>query len=831
MPEDKYKIIVEVVKDEFHKFNAEQKQALQKDVDDHKTANRLKVEDTKAHNAQIKAELKVLQSQLTASYQTELEAYKHGNQMKIKEAIATRKVLEGEIAGYTASLRGEIRKEVEEFKTGELQKRAELKKSITEMRTAPRVNLKGEIGSAAYVRQLQSAQSTMLPNTSEFTQTGLLIERYKANLNAAGVEVKSLAEKTSALNFENIKLAAGYLGIAAGGAQVISFVKESIAEWGKQEAALKSLNFAVTKVTGQNAQLTGSLVNYAQETQSVFKINDEIIEQQEAYLVLQGRSEEQIKQIIQASIDLAAAQGELNDETVIDNIKKLDGTYEGVVGRLAKYDGRLKDLTKSQLQNGDAVQILGEKYSGLGQEMLSGSLGASRSIGVLWNEVKELAGELFTHTGPALNAFTTGLGTLTRNLNEGEGGWTSFTEAMKSAAMELPLVGQEISGVIGLIQMLSGAQKDFQKAQLQITLPNIKNVAGQFNQFSSGNFTQDLQQISYWTGVSVDQLKELAKQQGLISDAKEIEANSSTITKDNQGAQTKQTKEQKEEQEKQLTILEAQRQELVLIQAKIILNADSELARKELLAEELKILERIGDLTGASIVKLPEGLAEEIQRLKNNLAPNRAGKPDSGAFIPSPQEQDDFISTMQEVLDLANQFGDALSGQLDEAGQKVVSIIQYLFSSVASILKEFGQSGEISPWSIFGSILGFLPFLLEDGGLLEGPPHSAGGIKIIAEGGEFMVKKEKVTPQVLPILEAYNNDIIGPRTFGNYFSAGGFIANQKRDSMFVGSGGGASSQAVNLTVELAGEMSELQWVNGIVKGSPGANIKIIKKSR
>ena len=43
------------------------------------------------------------------------------------------------------------------------------------------------------------------------------------------------------------------------------------------------------------------------------------------------------------------------------------------------------------------------------------------------------------------------------------------------------------------------------------------------------------------------------------------------------------------------------------------------------------------------------------------------------------------------------------------------------------------------------------------GGMLEGKPHSRGGIPIEAAGGEFIIKKDSVNEETLPILEQIND--------------------------------------------------------------------------
>ena len=46
---------------------------------------------------------------------------------------------------------------------------------------------------------------------------------------------------------------------------------------------------------------------------------------------------------------------------------------------------------------------------------------------------------------------------------------------------------------------------------------------------------------------------------------------------------------------------------------------------------------------------------------------------------------------------------------------------------------------------------------MREGGKLKGPSHSKGGIDINVEGGEYVVKKDSVNDNTLPILEEINN--------------------------------------------------------------------------
>ena len=42
------------------------------------------------------------------------------------------------------------------------------------------------------------------------------------------------------------------------------------------------------------------------------------------------------------------------------------------------------------------------------------------------------------------------------------------------------------------------------------------------------------------------------------------------------------------------------------------------------------------------------------------------------------------------------------------------------------------------------------------GGKLNGPPHDDGGIDINVEGGEYIIKKDSVNEETLPMLEEIN---------------------------------------------------------------------------
>lgn len=105
------------------------------------------------------------------------------------------------------------------------------------------------------------------------------------------------------------------------------------------------------------------LIAQAAELQGRSLFGDEEIINQQAVLAAMGRTEQQINDIIEASAQLSAATGMSLDSAV----KNLAKTYGGLAGKLGESIPALRELTKEQLQNGDAVKLINEQYKGFAE--------------------------------------------------------------------------------------------------------------------------------------------------------------------------------------------------------------------------------------------------------------------------------------------------------------------------------------------------------------------------------------------------------------------------------------------------------------------------------
>jgi hypothetical protein len=123
-----------------------------------------------------------------------------------------------------------------------------------------------------------------------------------------------------------------------------------------------------------------------------------------------GRTESQTKKLVETAMGLSRATGQDLNSAML----ALSATYEGNVGKLGKLAGEVKGLTEEQLKNGDAVDILNQKYGKLASEGINTAEGefiqAKKNIQELGDSIGSW---LITNIGqaiPAIKAFWMAMG-------------------------------------------------------------------------------------------------------------------------------------------------------------------------------------------------------------------------------------------------------------------------------------------------------------------------------------------------------------------------------------------------------------------------------------
>jgi phage-related minor tail protein len=140
------------------------------------------------------------------------------------------------------------------------------------------------------------------------------------------------------------------------------------------------------------------LIAQAAELQGRSLFGDEEIINQQAVLAAMGRTEQQINDIIEASAQLSAATGMSLDSAV----KNLAKTYAGLTGELGESIPALRELTKEQLMNGDAVKLIKEQYQGFAES--AAQAGAGPLV-----QLKNQLGDLSEQIGMILMPFVKSL--------------------------------------------------------------------------------------------------------------------------------------------------------------------------------------------------------------------------------------------------------------------------------------------------------------------------------------------------------------------------------------------------------------------------------------
>lgn len=234
---------------------------------------------------------------------------------------------------------------------------------------------------------------------SKDAQSG--IDKVSSKLN----ELKKELSKNKSAN-----LVTSLSGIAKTFGLAISAIK-------KAAAAIKDLNeTALVQIKAEkqletaaknnpylNAQSVRQLKNFASELQNIGTIGDEQLLPLMAQLAAAGRTQAEIQEIMSAALDVSAS-GVMSMESAVKNLNK---TFSGLSGELGESVPQIKNLTKEQLKNGEAVKVIAEQYKGMAAEtakatgsgiQLSNAVGdLKEQLGMGWTKIIAPVQRLFTN--------------------------------------------------------------------------------------------------------------------------------------------------------------------------------------------------------------------------------------------------------------------------------------------------------------------------------------------------------------------------------------------------------------------------------------------------
>lgn len=198
---------------------------------------------------------------------------------------------------------------------------------------------------------------------------------------------------------------------------------------------------------GGRADVQQRLLSQASEIQSRSVIGDEVIISQQAYLASLGRTEQEIKDMIEASVQLSAATG-MSLESAVKNLAK---TYGGLTGELGESIPKLKELTAEQLKSGEAVKFVLNNYKGYAETAAKNGLGAMKQLKNAWGDLLEQVG---TAMMPFVTKVSRMLGVIVSAMQRVSPEVMKIIVTLGGLAAAIGPVSLGISGIIKLTPML-----------------------------------------------------------------------------------------------------------------------------------------------------------------------------------------------------------------------------------------------------------------------------------------------------------------------------------------------------------------------------------------
>ena len=211
------------------------------------------------------------------------------------------------------------------------------------------------------------------------------------------VQDQQLKDLNGTVNQTNISFGklAGAIGIATSGyvllekavSSAIGFLKDGVKAALDEENAQHKMYFALE----QNNAALKRMVGFRDQMFRSTLFGKEGINAAISMGLELGRTESQTKKMVETAMGLSRVTGvDLNAAML-----QLNGTYEGTIGRLGRLDGDVKKLTKSQLANGDAVELLNKKFGKLATEGMDTAEGRLIQAQKSWEEFGKYLGSKF----------------------------------------------------------------------------------------------------------------------------------------------------------------------------------------------------------------------------------------------------------------------------------------------------------------------------------------------------------------------------------------------------------------------------------------------------
>lgn len=317
---------------------------------------------------------------------------------------------------------------------------------------------------------------------------------------------------------------------------VVNITKKAVAtvnEWAKaynvQAKAEKQLETAAKNNPYLNNSNVSQLKKFAGELQSISAVGDEELLPLMAQLASAGRTQVEIQDIMKAALDVSAS-GTMSLESAVKNLNK---TYSGLSGELGENIPEIKNLTKEQLQNGDAIAIIQEKYKGMAEEVTKSTGGMTKlknSLGDLKEVLGEVPAKIKNAVGNTLSSFVDNIANKMKIAREEAQHFKDileFKDVVKNGTDSLEEMQSSVQGLQTELEHLKDVKNAYlnskemekeakaEKEAAKEELKDLKKIYNQANDLREELFRAERELSFYETNTGFEEFLEPAKKRVL----------------------------------------------------------------------------------------------------------------------------------------------------------------------------------------------------------------------------------------------------------------------------------------------------------------------------
>lgn len=281
------------------------------------------------------------------------------------------------------------------------------------------VNIGTKVDESGLDKGLKSVKNKVNNAAKDMNKGAKATNSLKTAFNETGGAASSFASKMGSVASSGGAVAAGITAAILAAKKYIETLKQANEAYKVQEKAESALQKAAENNPYLNRESVQHLKDYASEIQSVSNFGDEGTIDVMAQLAAAGRNESEIMKLVAAAADYAAAK-HISLESAVQNLNK---SYGGLAGELGELFPEVKALTAEQLKNGEAVDIIAQKYKGFAQEAADSGTQAKNAFGDFMESLGRLANPTFEALSQKAKSFWE---SMTENMNK-------FNDAIEKA--------------------------------------------------------------------------------------------------------------------------------------------------------------------------------------------------------------------------------------------------------------------------------------------------------------------------------------------------------------------------------------------------------------